>query len=356
VWNGSQWVGTDYTQANLLAPNGQTSFIGGTGQGVSTQAAAEALTAQIFRSDVLTGAIKGVSDTLIKVFTNLNAYTVQATQDAITFANAYDKLGKAANPVKDAIDKLNTTFADLSSKAATYGMSLTPINDELAKETKRTAQDFIDNMVDPLAAQLRALDDERQSALASAQYIKDNVTGVYVDMDKIVAYYTQKQATMVDQFYGNAVESLQQAIDRIKPGGDLSNLDPTGTLAGLRGTYDATLAQAQANDPTAIANLANAGTSYLDYYRGYSGGDANYSSVRDSILAAFQSVQAAIQAPSNNNGAPLDTSNPGIANLVTMQQRSQTQIDQLTKMVSDRDEQITQLTNLLSRYVTGRAA
>jgi tape measure domain-containing protein len=356
TWNGQQWVGQDYTQANLMSPTGQVSFIGGTGQGTTPQQAAEALTAQIFRSDVLNGAIKGVSDTLIKVFTNLNTYTVQATQDAITFANAYDKLGKAANPVKDSIDKLNQTFANLSSKAATYGMSLTPINDELAKETKRTAQDFIDNMLDPLAVQMRALDDERQSALASAQYIKDNVTGVYVDMDKIVAYYTQKQSTMLDQFYGGAVESLQQAIDRIKPGGDLSNLDPTGTLAGLRGTYDATLAQAQANDPTAIANLANAGTSYLDYYRGYSGGDANYSSVRDSILAAFQSVQAAIQAPSNNNGAPLDTSNPGIANLVTMQQRSQTQIDQLTKMVSDRDEQITALTNLLSRYVTGRAA
>jgi tape measure domain-containing protein len=359
TWNGSYWQGQDYSQANIMDPAGNTSFIGGTGIGVDFGHAADLLTGAIFQQDVLHGAISGLSDSLTKtletIFANISQATTQAASDAITFAKAYDAVGKAANPVKDTIDQLSAKFADLTSQASAYGLSLDPINAELSKETKRTAQDFIDNMLDPLAVQMRALDDERQSALASAQYIKDNVTGVYVDMDKVVAYYTQKQATMIDQFYGGAVESLQQAIDALKPGGSLSNLDPTGTLAGLKGTYEATLAQAMANDPTAIGNLANAGTTYLDYYRGYSGGDANYSSARDAMLAAFQSVQAAIQVPSNNNGAPLDTSNPGIANLVTMQQRSQAQIDQQTATIAELTDKLTAMTNLLSRYVSNRA-
>ncbi len=158
--------------------------------------------------------------------------------NVIAMGTAYDKLGKTINPAKDAIDKISASFDSLKDYATQAGLSLDPINDELKKQSKRSAQDFIDAMVDPLAVSLRALADEREQALESAKYIRDNYKDIYVDMDKIATYYTDKEAKLRDDFYSGGITSLQAMIDRLTYG-DLANASPALQLerrqGGLRG-------------------------------------------------------------------------------------------------------------------------
>ncbi len=343
TWDGKQWVGQNYTQANTLSPTGAVNFIGGTGAGVSVQDAADKLAVQIFRQDVLTGAIKGVTDTLKNIFAQITDSTTKAAQEAITFANAYDALGKAANPVKDSIDKLNQQFSTLSSQATTYGLSLDPINAALAKQTKRTAQDFIDNMLDPLAVQMRALADERESALAGAQYIKDNVTGVYVDMAKVAEYYTNKEAALRDQFYQGSVTSLQNLINRLTYG-DLANASPSTSLAGTRASYSATLAQARAGVASAITALPGVAEAYSSTARNYFASSPEYAALIAQIRKDLEEVV----------GVATGGTASGAGSAQQINQAVQTQLavtDRQAEVISDLGGQVADLKNMVSSLV-----
>lgn len=355
VLNGRQWNDRPYTQGAIVGPQGQLEYTNYNDSSRNLQQTAEMVVAAVFKSNLFRGGVTGGSESLKAGIDKYNVQSVDEITKVIALSQAYDKLGKAANPVKDAIDKLSSSFDELRGFAEKASLSMEPINAELEKQTKRTAQDFIDSMLDPLAVQMRALDDERKTALESAQYIKDHIEGVYVDMDRIATYYTNKEAQLRDQFYGNAVASLQSIINRLTPGGDLANLDPSGTLSGLKATYDATLAQARANDPTAVANFGSVASNYAEYSYRYFAGSPEYEAIRQQILAAAQELQAAIQIPTGNNGAPLDTNNPALSSLVS-------QVQQLLGVVKDQQEraaqqsaEITRLTNLLSRYITNQA-
>lgn len=238
----------------------------------------EFLISKIFKADVLNGGVKGASPALATALTTKDPNTLADTKALVDFVNVYDKLGKAANPVKDALTKLNLTLIQMKQSAEEYGLSLEPINEQFKKETKRTAQDFIDNMLDPLAVQMRALDDERESALASAQYIKDNVTDVYVDMDKIAVYYTNKRAALENQYYQGAVDNLKNLIARLTYG-DLANASPDTSLSGTRAAYNANLAQARAGDSSAIANLSGYAESYVNSARSYFASGPEYAAL-----------------------------------------------------------------------------
>lgn len=289
VWDGSQWQGQQYSQAYLVGPDGSSQMISGTGANVSQQDAADKLAFQIFRSDVMKGAVEGISGTLAKIFEKLTEGTVQAAADAVDFATAYDRIGKTANPAKDAIDALNREFADLSSKAEGYGLALEPLDAELAKRTKRTAQDWIDSMLDPLAVQMRALADEHASALASAEYIRDHVEGVYVDMDRIATYYTNKEAALRDQFYQGGIATLQNVIARMTYG-DLANASPTLQLSGTQAAYMDALARAQGGDPTAIANLGGLAEAYVSTGRQNYASSPQFQTIVESVRQALQEI------------------------------------------------------------------
>ncbi len=354
TWNGSQWVGQQYSQGYLVAPDGSSQMISGTGANISQQDAADKLAFQIFRSDVMKGAVEGITDTLAKIFDSLKEGTVQAAADAVDFAKAYDRLGKTANPVKDAIDALNAKLGDLSSKAEGYGLALDPIDAELAKQTKRTAQDFIDGLLDPLAVQMRALQDERESALASAEYIRDHIEGVYVDMDRIATYYTNKEAALRDQFYQGGLSNLQTIINRLTYG-DLAGASPTLQLSGTKASYMAALAQAQSGNASAIANLGGLAENYLTAGRQYFASSPEYAALVESIRQALQEVVVAqtggVAAPASGAPTPQQTvTGQQIAQLTAVTEEQARQNDQLRAELRD-------LKDLLQRYVTvGRAA
>lgn len=297
-----------YFNVDLINPDGSGTRIADD-LASPMQNVVEFLVSKIFKADVLGGGVKGASPSLATALTNKDPNTLADTQALVQFVTVFDKLGKAANPVKDAITSLNVKFEEMTQSAQDYGLSLEPINAELAKETKRTAQDFIDGMLDPLAVQMRALQDEQDAAMASAQYIKDNITDVYVDTDKIATYYLNKRAALEDQYYQGAVENLQTLINRLTYG-DLANASPDTSFIGTQATYTAALAQAQGGDQSAIANLSGYGEAYANSTRGFLGSSPEAATIlnqiRDGLSGVLGNITGgAMTAPgtaANSNG------------------------------------------------------
>ena len=189
------------------------------------------------------------------------------------------------------------------------GLALAPIEAEQAKQTKRVAQDFLDSMLDPLAVQLRALNDERTQSLANAEYIRDNVKDVYVDMTRIAEYWTKKETDLREQFYAGSVSSLQALLQKLTYG-DLANASPDTTLSGTRGTYSATLAQSKAGSGMATSNLAGYAESYASAARSYFGSSPEYAAIVEQIRRDLEErVGANGSGTASANSATNDATN-----------------------------------------------
>jgi hypothetical protein len=326
--NGGQWTDRPYTQVGLVNPNGSLERLSYNDSSRNMQQAGDFLLGQVFRANVLRGGVSGAGAGLTAAARGLGDGTTDSITKTIQLGAAYDALGKAANPVKEAIDKVTASFGELTDFASNANLALGPINDELAKQTKRVAQDFIDGMLDPVQVQLRALADERASAMESAQYIKEHVTGVYVDMDRIATFYTNKEAALRDQFYQGAVTNLQNLISRLTYG-DLGNASPTLNLSGVKASYTSTLAQARAGSSTAITNLPGMAEAYATSARNYFASGPEYAAIVAQMRRDLEEQAALL------TGGAAATGTSTTAALSAVAQSSQTQIAQLTAMVEN---------------------
>ncbi len=347
---GRQWADRPYTNTALVLPGDIQELITNNDSGRNLQQASDLLVAKVFAANVMRGGVSGASETLKAGLKGYDPQTADETEKVVQLSMAYDRLGKAANPVKDALDKLVASLDDLRDFAEKAGVSMDPIEQELKNKTKRTAQDFIDSMLDPLQVQLRALDDERKSALESAQYIKDHVEGVYVDLDKVVSYYTDKQADTLNRFYGGAVDSLKQAIDAVTSG-PLSHLSRSAQFDAIGLSYQADLAKARALDPAALSRIASEGTNYLQAGEQMFASGPQYEALRRQILADYLEIQALIQPGGAKGGTP--------GAVTAQQQVTNDQIQKLADLVqrlsednADLQRKLTQTNDLLQRQVT----
>ena len=222
------------------------------------------------------------SPTLRTALGNKETTSVAQVQALLSLVDAYDQLGKVTPTAKTALDQINAQFASLTAGANEYGLALAPINAEQKKLTTRYAQDFIDGMLDPLAVQMRALDDQRKDSIASAEYIRDNVKDVYVDIARIAEYWTKKERDLKEQAYAASVDSLQALIRRLTYG-DLANATADMSYAGTRGTYEATLAQARAGSGTALNNLSGTAEAFASSGRSYFASGPEYAALLEQM-------------------------------------------------------------------------
>ena len=278
VWN-NQREGT--TSTYLISPtqgsNQQTYNESG-----DPAKAIDRLIAKVFYDSVQNNAAMNASPTLRTALGNKETTSVAQVQALLSLVDAYDQLGKVTPTAKTALDQINAQFASLTAGANEYGLALAPINAEQKKVTARYAQDFIDGMLDPLAVQMRALDDQRKDSIASAEYIRDNVKDVYVDIARITEYWNTKRLDLEAQYQQQSVGQLQALIRRLTYG-DLANATADMSYAGTRGTYEATLAQARAGSGTALNNLSGAAEAYASSGRSYFASGPEYAALLEQM-------------------------------------------------------------------------
>ena len=176
----------------------------------------------------------------------------------------------------------------------------------------------------------------------SAKYIRDNYKDIYVDMDKIATYYTDKEAKLRDDFYSGGITSLQTMIDRLTYG-DLANASPALQLSGAKAAYEAGLAKAQTGDVTAITDLSPLAADYARAQQLYSGSGPDYEAVRRQIMADLLDEKARL--------APSTTSTTGTAQPVsTADQANNATIARLSAMLLDLTRKVDTLTDAQTAF------
>ena len=237
--------------------------------------------AQVAMRSILEGAVGTISDNMRTAVTAMlpATTTLQDVAKGVVFVtDTYDQLGKAIATIRPSFENLNKQFIDMADTATALGLSLEPVKAEQAKQTTRLANDFVDGMLNPLAVQLRAFDDQRSQSLASAEYIRDNVKDVYVDIAKITEYWNRKRIDLEAQYQEASVGQLQALIRRLTYG-DLANASPDTSYTGTRGTYNATLAQARAGSGVALNNLAGTAESFAGSARSFFASGPEYAAI-----------------------------------------------------------------------------
>ncbi len=307
--------------------------------------------AQVAIRSILGGAVGEISTTMTGALKAMSAASmgIKETAESIVFVDeVYERLGKGALTVRTQFRELEKQFGDMTDTAKKLGLSLAPVEAEQKKATERLGQDYVDSLIDPIAAGLRAWEDEKKSILANIDYISQH-TDVVVDAARINEALLRKEAALKEQLYGGSIAQLEDAIARLTPGGNLANLDPSGTMAGLQASYQATYAQAAAGDAAAIGRFGAESTAYAEYARGFYAGSPEYNAIRNQIVEALQTVQASVVGPVTPSGdAANSASNP---NGAQMQQLMGTISNLVSELQSERAESA-KLRAVLSRYVT----
>ncbi|MFN4018373.1 MAG: hypothetical protein ACK4JB_23760 [Reyranella sp.] len=227
----------------------------------------------------------------------------------------------------------------MTETAKKLGLALEPVAAEQEKATERLGQDFIDNLINPVAAQLRAWEDEKASILANVDYISQH-TDVIVDMARINEALLRKEATLKEQLYGGAISQLEGAIRRLSLG-DLANLSPTTMLTGVQAAYQATVAQARSGDSSAIARVAAEGTTFAQAAQSYYASGPDYQALKQQILDDLLTIQSQIASGGSTTGSALNDNNSAT-------QAALGQVAQLQAVVSEQSRQIAALMTKLS--------
>lgn len=312
--------------------------------------------AQVAIRSILGGAVGEITETMKTALKSMSAANmgIEETGKSIMFVDeTYERLGKGALTVRSQFRELESQFSEMTETAKKLGLSLEPIQNEQKKATERLGRDYIDNLIDPIAVGLRAWEDERASILANVDYISQH-TDVVVDMARINTALLRKEAALKEELYGGAISQLEDAIKRLLPGGNLANVDPSGTLAGMRATYQATYAQAASGDAAAIGRFGSEATAYAEYAQGYFAGSPEYNAIKLQIIEALQTVQSSVLGPSAPAQSEATTAATN-ANTAQMQQLLAS-FQNLMDELRDQKAQNAKLTAVLSRYVTTQAA
>ena len=298
--------------------------------------------AQVAIRSILSGAVGEISATMKTALESMRAASmgIKETAESIVFVDeVYERLGKGALTVRTQFRELEKQFGDMTDKATKLGLALAPIEAEQKKATERLGQDYVDNLIDPIAASLRAWEDEKQSILANLDYISQH-TDVIVDQARIAEALLRREAALKDQLYSGAISQLEDAIRRLSLG-DLANLAPTTMVTGVRAAYQATVAQARSGDSSAIARVAAEGTTFAQAAQSYYASGPDYEALKQQILDDLLTIQSQIagggsttsSAPNDNNGAT---------------QAAVAQVAQLQSVVSEQSRQIALLMTKLS--------
>ena len=344
VWN-NQREGT--TSTYLLSPtqgsNQQTYNESG-----DPAKAIDRLIAKVFYNSIQNNAAMNASPTLRTAFSNREPTTTAQISSLFELIKAYDALGKETSSAEKALKAISDSFASLTSGANEWGLALAPILAEQGKQTKRAAQDFIDAMLDPMAVQRRALDDQARDSIASAEYIRDNVKDVYVDMAKVADYWMKKKADLEAQYYQGSVESLQALIKRLTYG-DLANASPDLSLSGTRASYAATLAQAQSGDATALTNLAGSAETYATSARSYFASSPQYNAIVEQLRRDLEDRVGAITGGITSSSGTAANSNEATNAVLQSNAELRSMVATLVSELSSLKDQLAAATAQLQR-------
>ena len=277
----------------------------------------------------------------------------KAVAELRSFEDVLKGLTQSTTSAEQALQAVDNQFAALFDTANRYGLDTSQLTTSKAQQRAKVGEDFVkslDRQLNPAAAALQDVEDERKALIDSNKYLLANLAGYQDQIVKIEELAAQKRLKATQQLLGG----VEDAIKRLTYG-DLSNLGDSATLSGTRAAFMATVAQARAGNADAQARVISEGTNLAQLGQRYYASSPEYEAMRQQILAVFRELQ--IQA----GGGAVTTGTAANAGSNAMVQAQSQQIEQLTALVGDLARQnqdlnskLTQVTDLLQRAATNR--
>lgn len=374
IWGAAVWQNyrEGQTTSYVIDPSGNSTQWG---QGSGDQSGAvSTASAHAAINSILGGAIKNVSDNLRQALGSLAdkaAPTLEQLDAIVTQIKAFDEalagFDKTVTDSQKAVEQIDANFKSLYDTAKTYGLATGTIDTQVAKQKLGVATDFrdalqrqLDDLVDPTIWALNDLDKWKKSLVDNNAWLIENVAGAQDQILKIEELYAKKRAAILDQTgtmtvqaMKSAAESLLGIVQDLTYGG-LSGASPVDTLGGTRGTFLATMAQAQAGSATAINRLGSDASAYVQAARAYYGTTADYAAIVDQVRQALTEEASSLQT--GGGLAPAAAADQASSQLIQSNLALTRQIADQNVTISRLMQQIADLTAQMQRLAVNRAA
>lgn len=319
--------------------------------------------AQVAYRSILEGAVGTITENMRKAVTQtgqtMGGSSLQSIAETVAEVLAFDdaikNLGKTVIDAEKAVKAVDDSFAAMYATADKYGLATGELDASKAAARLGVATDFgksisrgILEMTDPKAAALADLDDWRTMMVDNNKYLLDNVTGALDQIVKIEELYALKRAQIVEDGAKASLTGLADVIKRLTYG-DLSGASSADTLAGLQGTYNATLAKANLGDQTAIAGLGGAAADLAQFAGGYYG----------TATPTYQSLVGGLRGSLANVYTAQGGTDPLIAALTTVSAQFAASEQDNAELKAEMEEvtsAVTTLTEKLQRLLEKMAA
>jgi hypothetical protein len=345
-----------YFNADLMDPNGGSTRIITGNTELNAQQVGDYVAAKVFQATALNGGLTGLSPTLLKALQG-NNNSVDEVKTNITNSQAFDDLVKGDNltNAEKALRSIDDSFSSIDSWAKQLGIDTTALDAAKQKQIDQVGEDFqhtINAALDPVGTAMADFVKQREADARELAYINDNIKDVTIDAAKFQQYEALQESNLKKQLYGDAVSTLQAAIDQMTTG-NLANLSPTGQLNALQATYAATLAQSQAGDPTAIARLASDATNYTTSAQQSFTSGPQYQAILNQVRRDLGDIQASIDTPTPTPGALPDQTQATQAVLAANSNQAAL-IQQQSQQIAMLLDKITALTSQMQRIAVNR--
>lgn len=312
----------------------------------------------IFKRGAEEGKISGAgyTETIATILKNATLDSVENIKKALDFAKVYDDLKRGNENItaaEKAVRDLNQQFKALSMQAEDYGLSVDIIAQRQREAINKLATDANDEIrrralgMTPegqLQVALEDFDKARDAWIKNAEFINQTVTGTLVDIAAAEAQFGKERLQIIEQANEQANASLKEIWKRLSYG-DLSGASPITTLTGARGTYEATLAQAQAGSLKARADLAGAAQDFITAQIAYTGNNAAFEAVRLKILEDIAPWVAG-----NDNGSMTEF-NTNVTQMSTVVLSLQHQVETLVETLTQERAQSAALREEMRRVI-----
>jgi hypothetical protein len=211
---------------------------------------------------------------------------------------AFDDLvkGDKLTEAEKGLRAIEESFGSVIDWATEMGIAVAPLEAARRKLVTDNAQAFVDQidaMFDPLGVALKQLQKENEARLREAEYIRDTVTDVYVDMAKVAEFNARKVQQLQERFFQGTIAGLDTLIRRLTYG-DLGNAAPETTLMGTQAALRAAAAQSRAGDVTATGNLPALLEAFVQAGRTTYASTGQYEAIRREALEIAEERQAAL--------------------------------------------------------------
>jgi hypothetical protein len=329
-----QFSKEDFSNATtfVTGPGGQQMQWGQSSDPTQQQKALDTAAAHVAHQIMLEVG-SGISDTMrqgLSQFglTNLqHAFSQEELSTAIGKLNTFDEALKSFNQTStqagDALKAIDDQFKTLFDTAKEFNLDTKPLDAEKQRLRAQVGTDFAKtisrDLMDAGTLAMTDIADERTARYKENDALKA-VTGYVDQAANIEAAYQKKRLKIMEEGNQSVIDAQKQAsqevlsavltsvskiqdlIRELSPGGALSGLDPASQLAGLRGTADASLAQAMA-DPSNASLVDRAVTdqrAFIEFNKSFTGGAGDYQRDVQSRIGALQNLQGGVATAAMN--------------------------------------------------------